>query len=302
MDKTLLVLAAGMGSRYGGLKQMDGFGPNGETILEYSVYDALKAGFTDIVFVIRKSIKADFKSCILDRLPKSINVRVCFQELDVLPEGFSVPSDRSKPWGTGHAVWVAKDIVRSPFALVNGDDFYGRNSFLNMGKYFDSNPVWNHKHAMVAYDLGRTLSPYGSVSRGLCELDENSRLIGLEEISEIKRTEEKLLGVREGGAFEIADKAQVSMNLFGFYPEVFDAIERDLISFIKSSGNELKSEFYIPSVVNELISSGEASIDVLNTDEEWLGVTNPQDKQYVIEGIQKHIDSGKYPSNLWADF
>lgn len=302
MDKTLLVLAAGMGSRYGGLKQMDCFGPNGETILEYSVYDALKAGFTDIVFVIRKSIEADFKSCILDRLPKSINVRVCFQELDVLPEGFSVPSDRSKPWGTGHAVWVAKSEVQSPFALVNGDDFYGRNSFVNMGKYFDSNPVWNQKHAMVAYELGRTLSPHGSVSRGLCEIDENSRLIGLEEITEIKRVEGHLLGIREHGSFEIADSAQVSMNLFGFYPEVFDSIERDLISFIKSSGNELKSEFYIPTVVNELISSGEASIDVLNTDEEWLGVTNPQDKQYVIEGIQKHIDSGQYPSNLWADF
>jgi dTDP-glucose pyrophosphorylase len=300
---TLLVLAAGIGSRYGGLKQMDGFGPNNETILEYSVFDALRAGFTDFVFVIRKAIEADFRSRILDKLPRNTRVTLCFQELEMLPEGFHVLGGRQKPWGTGHAVWVARNIIESPFALVNGDDFYGRKGFESIANYFrDRKDIHDQseRHAMVAYQLDQTLSPHGSVCRGLCDINESGELVGLEEILNIRRTEGRLIGESACNPFEIPEKAPVSMNLFGFYPEIFRALERDMIEFMKHHGSELKSEFYIPAVVNRLIEKKESVVDVLRTDENWLGVTNTEDKAYVVEGIRRLVNNGVYPTPLWS--
>lgn len=303
MEKTLLVLAAGMGSRYGGLKQMEGFGPNGETILEYSIYDALQAGFTKFVFVIRKSIEDDFRERILEKLPESIQIKLCFQELETIPDGSVIPDGRVKPWGTGHAVWVARNDIDGPFVLANGDDFYGRKSFVALSEYFDTvnnGSLECERHAMVAYPLGQTLSSNGSVSRGLCHLNESGELEGLEEISMIKWNEGVLMGIRGDSSFEIEETAPVSMNLFGFFPQIFRSIDNDLKAFMKRSGSELKSEFYIPEVVNGLIERKTASVDVLKTEEKWLGVTNPEDKDYVKEGIGELVKSGIYPAPLWG--
>ena len=303
MKTTLLVLAAGIGSRYGGLKQMEGFGPNGETILEYSVYDALRAGFTDFVFVIRKAIERDFREQILNRLPKDLNVRVCYQELDKLPEGFDIPEGRSKPWGTGHAVWVAREVVDSPFALVNGDDFYGQKGFEAIARHFregSSTQSSLEHHAMVAYQLRQTLSPHGSVSRGLCTINESGELTGLEEIVNVTDRDGRLIGQRDGEDYEVSRDAPVSMNLFGFQPGIFEALDRKIGTFLTKRGNELKSEFYITTVVNDMIESGEAVVEVLNSDENWLGVTNPEDKTHVIEGIRQLVEAGRYPQKLWS--
>ena len=303
MKTTLLVLAAGIGSRYGGLKQMEGFGPNGETILEYSVYDALGAGFTDFVFVIRRAIEQDFREMILDRLPRDLNVRLCYQELDQLPSGFSVPEGRSKPWGTGHAVWVARELIDSPFALVNGDDFYGQKGFEAIAGHFQRGSQTQRTkahHAMVAYLLRQTLSPHGSVSRGLCTINEHAELTGLEEIVNIADREGRLVGQRDGEDYEVSGDAPVSMNLFAFYPGIFTALDRELRTFLTERGNELKSEFYITSVVNQMIESGEAVVEALSSDENWLGVTNPEDKTHVVEGIRRLIEVGRYPQKLWS--
>ena len=296
MDMTLLVLAAGIGSRYGGLKQMEGFGPNGETILEYSVYDALQAGFTEFVFVIRKDIEEDFRSRILDRLPDHLNIRLCYQELDKLPEGYSVPGGRTKPWGTGHAVWVARQEVSGPFALVNGDDFYGRKGFQSIARHFRD----KEHHAVVAYPLRQTLSPHGSVSRGLCTVDEEGQLAGLDEIVNIAPRDGVLVGQKNGADYEVSADALVSMNLFGFQPSLFDALDRDLKVFMEASGSALKSEFYITAVIDRMIENKEAVVDVLTSEDSWLGVTNPEDKARVIDGIRKLVDSGVYPAPLWS--
>lgn len=296
MDMTLLVLAAGIGSRYGGLKQMEGFGPDGETILEYSVYDALRAGFTEFVFVIRKAIEKDFRERILSRLPRDLNVKLCFQELDKLPEGYSVPEGRTKPWGTGHAVWVAREDVSGPFALVNGDDFYGRKGFESIARHFRDRTC----HAVVAYPLSQTLSLHGSVSRGLCTVNEEGQLSGLDEIVNIAPRAGVLVGQKDGSDYEISADALVSMNLFAFQPSLFEALERDLKAFMETSGNELKSEFYITAVVDRIIEGRETVVDVLTSEDSWLGVTNPEDKARVISGIRGLVDAGVYPTPLWG--
>ena len=296
MEKTLLVLAAGMGSRYGGLKQMEGFGPRGETILEYSIYDALEAGFSRFVFVIRASIEADFRMQVLERLPRDLNVHLCFQELDKLPNQYDVPEGRVKPWGTGHAVWVARDLVPGPFAVVNGDDFYGRSGFRQLSDYFSQSLKGNH--AMVAYPLGKTLSKTGSVSRGICKVDENEQLLEVREVVGIRKNSAGLVS-ESSSPVELGEETPASMNLFGFDGSVFEAIDHDFGVFLEQEGAGLKSEFYIPTVVNHLLESGSGKIQVLRSEDDWMGVTNPQDRAQVVEGIRKLVNAGVYPESLW---
>ncbi|MCG8525798.1 MAG: nucleotidyltransferase [Opitutales bacterium] len=301
MGKTLLILAAGMGSRYGGLKQIEGFGPNGETILEYSLYDALEAGFTEFVFVIRKDMEDLFREKILSRLPEELNVKLSFQALDDLPEGYTVPDGRVKPWGTGHAVWVARKAVSHPFALVNADDFYGRMGFYEVARFFDEYEDQGKCHAVVAYPVSQTLSEHGSVSRGVCEVSEDGNLVKVEEHAGIHRNAEGVIVGRLGESeIRMSDETPVSMNLLGFFPSVFDVIDRDLKQFLSERIEEEKSEFYIPAVVNGMINNSEAEIKVLNANEKWLGVTHAADRDYVVNGIRERISKGEYPEKLWS--
>ena len=297
MEKTLLILAAGLGSRYGGLKQMEGFGPSGETILEYSLFDAYRAGFRKFVFVIRKAIELDFKSGILSRLPDYLKWELCFQELDALPSGFTVPGDRQKPWGTGHAVWVARNSIEGPFAIVNGDDFYGRDGFVQLANFFDLSDSTNH--AMVAYPLGRTLSTAGSVSRGICVTDVSHRLLEMREVHGIRKQQGSIVCDSECPV-ELHDTTPASMNLFGFQRSIFESVEQDFLAFLRHSGKELKSEFYIPSVVNGLLQEGSTAFKVFQSADDWMGVTNPEDRAQVEKGIQQLVESGVYPSRLWV--
>jgi len=295
MEKTLLVLAAGMGSRYGGLKQMEGFGPHGETILEYSLFDAYRSGFRRFVFVIRKSLMNDFAERILSRLPRYIKYEICFQELDFLPEGFEKPEQRTKPWGTGHAVWVAKGIISGPFAVVNADDFYGLNGFMQLAKHFDENL---REHAMVAYPLGLTLSEHGTVSRGICHVGEGDRLLEIREVMGIRKERGGILS-DSVSPVELHDDTLASMNLFGFQSSIYDLIEQDIHEFFQRYGEELKSEFYIPFVVNHILEIGSPAVRVFTSEDAWMGVTNTADRDKVVAGIRTLIDNGVYPESLW---
>jgi len=298
MEKTLLVLAAGLGSRFGGLKQMEGFGPSGETILEYSLFDAYRAGFRRFVFVIRREIEADFRVRILSRLPAYLHWEICYQELDLLPDGYSFPEGRSKPWGTGHAVWVAREKIRGPFAIVNGDDFYGRSGFEQLVKFFNATELSGSKHCLVAYPLGRTLSDSGSVSRGICVVNASKELVAMKEVHGIREENDRIVSDSES-PLELVANTPASMNLFGFQKSVFDAIDQDFLRFLEHSGSEMKSEFYIPSVVNGLLEDNGASFKVLESADDWMGVTNPDDRSKVEKGIESLVEQGVYKPSLW---
>jgi len=298
---TLLVLAAGMGSRFGGLKQMEGFGPNGETILEYSLYDARLAGFTEFVFVIRRDLESEFRERILSRLPSDLKVRLCYQELSDLPEGYTVPEGRTKPWGTGHAVWVAREVVRHPFALVNADDFYGRSGFQAIAMCFrESLHSPTRPHAVVAYDLKQTLSGHGSVSRGVCEVDSEGCLVQVKEHTAIRETHGRIVSEAENPPVELPANTPVSLNLLAFQPSVFAVLDREWHAFLERSGSELKSEFYVPTVVNRLAQSPDSEVVVLRATDAWLGVTHKADTERVKAGIREHVERGIYPSPLWG--
>ncbi len=304
MDISLVVLAAGLGSRYGGLKQLEGFGPNGETILEYSIYDAFQAGINEVVFIIRKSIEADLKEKIISRLPSHIQYKIVYQELDALPEPYKCPVERQKPWGTGHAVWCARNAVTTPFALVNGDDFYGAQGFQQIVKGFENTTLdfqKNHHHCIISYPLGQTLSPHGSVSRGLCKINDDGSLSGIDEIVNITENENgEWVGTDpEGNPRVVGVSDPVSMNLFGFSPKLFDRIDSLFHEFLQKNLIKPKAEFYIPTVVNDVIRSGTGKIRVEKSQDQWFGVTNPGDKEHVGNGIQQLVKSGKYPSPLW---
>jgi UTP-glucose-1-phosphate uridylyltransferase len=299
MDLTLVTLAAGMGSRYGGMKQLDRLGPSGETIMEYSVYDALHAGFNKVVFVIRRSFEDEFREAIVKRIQHKIQVELAFQELDDLPEGFSCPADREKPWGTGHALWVCKDVVNEPFAVINADDFYGREAYETMAKYLGSlaDDTAGH-YAMCGYRLQNTLSEHGEVSRGICRVNEH----GLLE----KVTEHTAIAQNSDG--QITSKGQltgldaydiVSMNFWGFTPDIFEKLNDKLVTFLTKSMHEAKSEFYIPMVVDELIQEKQARVFVLSSQANWFGVTYKEDKQEAINQLQQQVSKGIYPENLW---
>jgi len=296
----LLVLAAGMGSRYGGLKQIDPVGPDGEAIIDYSIHDALDSGFSKVVFVIRRDIETAFKEFLGDRWTGKIEIEFAFQELDDLPAPFSKPEAREKPWGTGHAIWVARNQIETPFLVINGDDFYGRGSFAlaakKLGKAEDGEKA---DYCMVGYRLANTLSENGTVSRGICATDEAGKLDSVKEYTAIGRGEKGDLfhkGGDEHKAFE--GNELTSMNMFGFTPSIFSYLEEELSLFLKTQGQEEKSEIYIPSVVSHLISSGEAEVEVLDTDEQWFGVTYREDRDAVKSRLMGLIEKGVYPKAL----
>ncbi len=300
MKPSLLILAAGMGSRYGGLKQLDRVGTGGETIMEYSVYDAIKAGFGKVVFVIRKSFEADFKKEIIAKFEDKIAVEVVYQDIANVPQGYSYNPEREKPWGTNHAVLMAKDVIREPFGVINADDFYGRESFDVLAQFLKRVCASTHRYCMIAYRLQNTLSENGYVSRGECFVDENNYLTTVIERTKIIRKGTDIVFQKSDSEEQnIAPDTPVSMNFWGFTPDYFDYSEKRFKQFLKEEGDQLKSEFYIPTMVNDLISSKQASCEVIDTPASWFGVTYSEDKPMVVEQIKKLVAQNKYPQNLW---
>lgn len=292
-----------MGSRYGGLKQLDGLGPNGETIMDYSIYDAIKAGFGKIVFVIRKDFEADFREKILSKYEGHVPVELVFQGLDALPEGFKVPEGRQKPWGTNHAVLMAKDVIKEPFCVINCDDFYNRDAFMVIGKFLSELPEGSkNSYAMVGFRVGNTLSDNGTVARGICSKDEKENLTTVVERTEIMRVNGPVCYKDEKGEWvPVEDNTPVSMNMWGFTPDYFQYSEDYFRTFLSDPANmtNLKAEFFIPLMVNNLITSGTATVKVLDTTSKWFGVTYAADRQSVVDKIQSLIDEGVYPSKLF---
>ena len=303
MKPTLLLLAAGMGSRYGGLKQLDGLGPNGETIMDYSIYDAIQAGFGKIVWVIRKDFEQDFREKILSKYEGHVPCELCFQSIEDLPEGFKVPEGRQKPWGTNHAVLMAKDIIKEPFCVINCDDFYNRDCFKVIGKFLSELPEGSkNRYAMVGFRVGNTLSENGTVARGICSKDANENLQTVVERTEIERHDGNVQYKDENGEWvTVADNTPVSMNVWGFTPDYFEYSEAYFKEFLSDPANmtNLKAEFFIPLMVNKLINEKTATVQVLDTTSKWFRVTYAADRDSVVAKIQKLIDEGVYPNKLF---
>jgi NDP-sugar pyrophosphorylase family protein len=302
MKPTLLVLAAGMGSRYGGLKQMDPMGPNGETVLDYSVYDAIRAGFGRVVFIIREDFAEAFRQGVGSRFSDRITVDYAFQKLDDLPEGFTLPEGRTKPWGTAHAVRAARHLVDGPFAVINADDFYGSDAYVQAATFLSTpRPEGERAHyAMVGYPLINTLSDHGDVNRGICTHDERGLLSTVEEYVKILREDDGVVrgNALDGSRREISEESPVSMNFWIFSHCFFDALETEFTQFIANFGQQEKSESYIPTVVDALIRGGKADCSVLDTTSHWFGVTYPDDKPHVVASIRRLIEAGEYPEVL----
>ena len=297
MKPTLLVLAAGMGSRYGGLKQMDGVGPNGEIIMDYSINDAIHAGFGKVVFVIRHDFAEAFQQKInAEHFGNRIQVEYVYQELDKLPAGFKVPEGREKPWGTNHAILMAKDAIHEPFAIINADDFYGRDAFMVIGDYLRTLENTKGQYCMVGYRLENTLSENGTVSRGVCNIDANGNLAGMTERTSIGRNANGVIEYKDtdDSLHPLAPETTVSMNLFGFTPDYFAESEKLFVEWLKERGNEMKSEYYIPYAVNTFINSGYATMKVLKTTAQWFGVTYKEDRPMVVDRLKKLHDQGVY--------
>jgi len=289
---TLLIMAAGMGSRYGGLKQLDAIGPSGETIIDYSVYDAIKAGFNKVVFIIRKDFEQEFKSKITDKYEGQIQVEFAFQDLNDLPDEFTCPEGREKPWGTGHAILSARNVINEPFIAINGDDFYGRESFKVVADYYRKGA---NSFSMVAFKLDKTLSSFGGVTRGLCTVNDE-KLNTVIETADLEKTD---YGVSSNRDIELDGSEPVSMNVWGFTPILFKYLEEKFVEFLSENGTEMKSEYLIPSVVNELIQSGQETVHVLRSGATWFGVTYKEDKPFVEGEIEKLVNKGEYPGKLF---
>lgn len=300
MKPTLFVLAAGMGSRYGGLKQLDGLGPNGETIMDYSIFDAIRGGFGKLVFVIRKSFEQDFRGKIVAKYENHIPTEVVFQDLNDLPAGFACPEGRQKPWGTNHAVLMGKDVIKEPFAVINADDFYGRDSFAVIGKWLSAMGGKHGHYCMVGYRVGNTLSESGSVARGVCVTNDEGYLTGVVERTAIERIDGEIQFKDENGEKVVLEEnTPVSMNMWGFTPDYFTYSEEYFTEFLKANIGNLKSEFFIPLLVNDLITKGKATVKVLDTTARWFGVTYAADRQGVVDKIQALVDAGEYPEKLF---
>ncbi|HZK04155.1 MAG TPA: nucleotidyltransferase [Bacteroidaceae bacterium] len=301
MKPTLFVLAAGMGSRYGGLKQLDQLGPSGETIMDYSIFDAIRSGFGKIVFVIRKDFENDFRNMVLNKYEGYIPVEVVFQEVHNLPEGFVCPTDRIRPWGTNHAVLMGKKVIKEPFCVINADDFYGLHCFQTMGKFLSELPAGSkNTYSMVGFRVANTLSENGKVSRGVCQIDENRYLTSVVERTEVLWIDNKIC---YKGDFDewvtIDNNTPVSMNVWGFTPDYFDYSEEGFKKFLRDNIDKPKSEYFIPLMVNELISSETATVKVLDTTSKWFGVTYSADRQGVIDKIKNLVKDGVYPPKLF---
>ncbi|MDH6309264.1 dTDP-glucose pyrophosphorylase [Dysgonomonas sp. PFB1-18] len=300
MKPTLYILAAGMGSRYGGLKQMDGLGPNGETIMDYSIYDALRAGFGKIVFVIRKSFDKDFREKIISKYEKHVPVEVVYQELDNLPKGFTLDPERQKPWGTNHAVMMAKDVIHEPFAVINADDFYGRESYEILAKQLIQMEGQQNHYCMVGYRLHNTLSESGAVARGVCETNAEHFLSSIVERTHIERKDGKIqYKDGENYWFELPENTPVSMNMWGFTPDYFEHSDKYFVKFLEANTGNHKAEYFIPLMVDHLIINGTADVKVLDTPSKWFGVTYSEDREGVVEKLQKLVEKGEYPTPLW---
>ncbi len=300
MKPTLLVLAAGLGSRYGGLKQLDGLGPNGETIMDYSIYDAVKAGFGKVVFVIRQSFEKEFKEKVTKKYEHLLPIEVVFQELDNLPEGFELNPNRVKPWGTNHALMMGKSVIKEPFAVINADDFYGRKSYEVICDFLSQLENSKNQYCMVGYRVGNTLSESGTVARGVCETDIKSNLTGIVERTQIKRIDGIVKFKDENDEWiSIPDNKPVSMNMFGFTPDYFEYSDDFFVEFLKENENKLKAEFFIPTLVNDLIVDGKIEMRVLDTTSQWFGVTYIEDRPFVVSKFKELVDKGDYPSPLF---
>jgi UTP-glucose-1-phosphate uridylyltransferase len=298
---TLLIMAAGMGSRYGGLKQVEKIGPSGETILEYSIYDAIRAGFGKVVFIIRKDIEQVFNKLFVDKLKDKIDVLTVFQNLELDGIEKNLYTDRSKPWGTGHAILVAKDVINEPFAVINADDFYGADSFKILGQFLFGDEVNNSLYSNVTYLLNETISEFGSVSRGVCSVDEDGYLTDIVERKKIETSNNEIYFIDENEQKVILPfHEKVSMNMWGFHPSLFDHLENSFKKFLDKNISDLKAELLIPNVVMNLIEIGEISVKALITNEKWLGITYKEDKARVIKMINELVDKEIYPKNLWG--
>ena len=300
MKPTLFVLAAGMGSRYGGLKQLDGLGPNGETIMDYSIYDAIRAGFGKIVFVIRSSFEKEFKAVVIDKFKDLIDIDIVFQEITNVPEGSTYIPEREKPWGTNHAVLMGKDVIKEPFAVINADDFYGQESFAILAEFLRSVEGKQNEYCMIGYRVGNTLSESGAVSRGVCVVDEKGLLQNVVERTHIEERAGTIIYQDENGKeVTIPANTPVSMNMWGFTPDYFDYSEQYFKLFLAENGQKLKSEFYIPLAVNNLIVENKATCKVLDTPSKWFGVTYAEDRSQVVLKINELVRKGAYPAKLY---
>ncbi len=303
MKPTLLILAAGMGSRYGGLKQLDGMGPSGEVVMDYSVFDAIRAGFGKVVFVIRRDFEEQFRTQLGSRFEGHIQVEYAFQDLHDLPPGFTLPEGRTKPWGTAHAMLAAAGVVHEPCLMINADDFYGQDAFRIIAHDLIEPRINDGKshYSMAGFLLKNTLSEHGSVARGICTRDDKGMLASLTEMTKIFRTAEGAENRENPGApVKLSGNEPVSMNFFGFTPDFFDALKSAFTAFLKEKGTSLTAECYVPSVVNDLIRDGKADVRVIETSGKWFGVTYPEDKAEVVGSIKALVDSGEYPSPLWV--
>ena len=301
MPQTLVVLAAGMGSRYGGLKQIDPMGPSGETILDYSVFDALRAGFSKVVFIIRPDFEADFRNNVSSKFEHLVDVEYAFQTLDKLPSGWSVPAGREKPWGTTHAILCAADVVKENFAVINADDFYGQESYAVLNEELSGIDSFANTFSMVGFTLRNTLSDHGSVARGVCTTSENGLLTHIDEMTNLSREGSGALYKREDGSvLNLTGDEPVSMNMWGFTPRLFDHLDRVFQEFLRESGTELKSECFIPLTVGQLITEKHVTCKVLRSNSTWFGVTYKEDKEIVQGSIAALVEKGKYPQSLWG--
>lgn len=301
---TLLILAAGLGSRYGGLKQIDSIGPSGERIIDYSVYDAIKAGFGKIVYVIRENFEEEFKEVILDTLPKEIETDYICQELSFIPNDIEYSKERKRPWGTGHALIVAASKINEPFAVINADDFYGAESFQIAADYlFTENKGKEDEHALIGFRLKNTLSKFGSVSRGICEVNTKNYMTSIVEIKEIKILNDEYVFKNKSDTWQnLNGDENISMNMFAFKPTIFEKFKKHFRKFLIENSNDLKSEFYIPSSVNSLIQNNEAQVKVLESDASWFGLTYSEDKPIARNKMKNLIDKNNYPEILWSNF
>lgn len=302
MKPQLLVMAAGVGSRYGGLKQLEPVGPDGETVMDYALYDAKRAGITRVVFVIRRDFEAAFREKVGSKYARWMDVAYAFQELDQLPEGFALPQARTKPWGTGHAILAARNEIKSPFIAINADDFYGRRAFEKLAEFLSRPPESTvEPYAMVAFQMANTLSEHGTVARGVCEVGADGLLKAVVEHTGLERAGDEIReSAKEGSLRRFTGREPVSMNFWGFQPSLFDHLQEQFTTFLKDRGQDLKAEFYIPTAVDELIRKGRATVRVLETPDRWFGVTYREDKDAVVARIRELVQAGEYPRSLWS--
>lgn len=302
MEKTLVIMAAGIGSRYEGLKQIEPVGPNGEFIIDYSVYDAIRAGFDKVVFIVRRKMEQEFKATIGKRVADNIDTYYTFQELEDLPEGVETNPERKKPWGTVQAVLTCDKLIDGPFAVINADDFYGKESYRVLSQFLDTASLKKNDHSMVGFRLGKTLSKYGSVTRGICKSTNDSRLETIVETSGISYSDDQIhFADPDGNRKELSKDVLVSMNMWGFTPSILGHFEEEFKIFLQTYAKDLKRELVIPTAVNSLIAKSKASVKVLSTSSKWFGITYPEDKDEVIPEIRQLIELGEYPENLWKE-